>query len=128
MSVNDSQFNNRRRYVRVLYSQKVICDAILRQDDQEPVKLSEPLEFKAIDVSVIGIGMLSPNIIEEGTILFFKYKLDSISYNVKAQVVYCIPEENLYRIGVEFMSPDVNLENHIKRLVAKLSLRSIGTD
>ena len=120
-----SELYSRRKYVRVLYSQEILCDTIFNPGSEEPIKISKPLKFTCVDIGMGGIGILSNNEFEIDTIFSFNLCIDSIIYEISAKVIYCIPYGEIYRVGVEFLSLSSNLEDHIKRLVARLSFSGL---
>lgn len=116
---------DRRLYARALYMQKAECNTLYESLDSEPVTLEEPMKFMIIDLSLGGIGIISEKEILTGTILSFKLLLDSISYDIKCQVVYCFENSGKYRAGLKIVDEDKNFIRHLKIFVARLTLQSM---
>lgn len=123
MSNYSSSKFNRRKFVRASYPQEVKCKKVCRPESNTVIELSEPLDLLSVDLSLGGISFTSNTEIEEGTILNFNYTIDITTYELSTIVVYCIPFNNSYRIGVEFTSLDKDLEEHIKKVVARLTYK-----
>ena len=121
----NSQPSERRKYIRVFFSQDISCDTVLNPNTQEATKLQKPLSFTTTNISLGGISILSDIYIEESSILYFKIDIDSIWYDIAIKVIYCASGKDTYFIGGEFVSPTNNLIDHIKRLVTRLSFGSL---
>jgi hypothetical protein len=52
-----------------------------------------------------------------------KLVLEKIEYVVKYRVVYCIPHEDKYRIGLKLYEKNNLYKRHLKIYIAKLSLQ-----
>lgn len=119
----DEQFlADRRLFVRVRYFQQIECSVRYEAADGDPVPLAEPIKLSIIDISAGGIGAICDHEIDIGTILPLKLVLDDISYEIKYKVVYCIANDDKFRIGLKIVQKDKTFARHLKIYVAKLSL------
>lgn len=125
MDNNIEQFINRRKYVRVLYTQDILCDSFILPNEDETVELAEPFKFRAVDISVSGMGITSYYSVDVGTIIIFPYMIDTIKYEIRARVVYCVHDKDQYHMGIDFLSTDKKFEEHIKRFVTRLSFNGL---
>jgi len=114
----------RRMYVRTLYTQRIECNTISKDIDSEPYILKKPLSFMITDISLGGIGMVSDYRVDVGSVLSFKIFLDHIPYEIKCEVVYCFENEGKYRAGLKLVEKNKEFINHLKIMVARLSLYS----
>lgn len=124
MSNYSSSNFDRRNFVRVSYSQEVKCEKICAPNSDTVIELSKPLDLLSVDLSLGGISLESNSEIDKGTLLTFNYKIESTIYELSTIVVYCIPYNNIYRIGVEFTSLSKDLEVQIKKIVTRLTYSS----
>jgi hypothetical protein len=122
--LDEKQLAERRMYVRTLYTQKIECNAISKDIASEPHLLKKPVTLMVTDISLGGIGIVSDYRVDIGSILFFKILLDHIAYEVKCEVIYCFENEGKYRAGLKLAEKDREFINHLKILVARLSLCS----
>jgi hypothetical protein len=113
---------DRRLFVRVRYVQGLTCDTVYEDIGKEPVRLSRPLEFMAVDLSVAGIGIICEHEIETGMILGIRMPLDGIPYDIKCKVIYCIPLDGKYRAGLKIAGKDKPFIKHLKIFVARTTL------
>lgn len=125
MNNNDIESSNRRKFIRVKFSQRVLCNTVINPGDQNPTKLITSYILTATNISLGGLAMLCYDLIVPDTILFFILDIDTIPYDVVGRVIYCIPTEDLFQVGVEFESLSPQLEDHIKRFVARQSLSGL---
>jgi hypothetical protein len=113
-----------RLFVRIRYIQKVTCTMVYEDIEKEPCELDEPLQLMIVDISVGGIGVICEQEIEVGMILGITIILDNIPYDVKYEVVYCIPMDDKFRIGLKIAQRDKVFMRHLKIFVARISLTS----
>lgn len=121
--MDENLLADRRLYVRVIYMQKIECNAILEAIGSKPAVLTKPMVFTVIDISIGGIGIISECEINVGMILAFKLTLDNIAYEIKCEVVYCFPNDDKFRAGLKMVEKDKCFIRHLKILVARLSLQ-----
>ncbi len=114
---------DRRLFVRVRYFAEVLCNRIYRTENDEPEVLPYPFSLSIIDISSGGIGAISDEDIEIDSVLPVKLVLEKIEYVVRYRVVYCIPHEGKYRIGLKLNEKNNIFKRHLKIYVAKLSLQ-----
>ena len=114
----------RRLFARVRHVQRIFCDVIYEDIDKEPVRLSTPLQFMTVDISVAGIGIVCDHEIETGRILGIRITLDRIPYEIKCRVIYCIPLDGKFRAGLKIAEMDRQFMQHIKIFVARTLLTS----
>lgn len=122
MNDNYNQFEERRKYVRALYSQDILFDTVIFEGDAQPTQLKKPVKFKTRDISVSGLGVICTADIDLNTEIFFTLDLDGKKYDVKARVIYSDQVMSEYNLGLEFISPEERLIEHIKKLVTRLTL------
>ncbi|MDP4093204.1 MAG: PilZ domain-containing protein [Bacillota bacterium] len=122
----DQQFlTDRRLFVRVRYFLQVECRERYEEDCPEPVQLKNPIKISIIDISSGGVGAVCEHEIPIGTILPIKLLLEGTAYEIKYKVVYCIQNDDKFRIGLKIEQKDRIYCEHLKIYVAKLSLRAI---
>lgn len=114
---------DRRLFVRVRYFAEVLCNKIYRSGNDEPEVLPYPFSLSIIDISSGGIGAISDEEIEIDSVLPVKLVLEKIEYIVRYRVVYCIPHEGKYRIGLKLNEKNNIFKRHLKIYIAKLSLQ-----
>lgn len=114
---------DRRLFVRVRYFAEVLCNKIYRSGNNEPEILSCPFALSIIDISSGGIGAIGDEEIEIDSVLPIKLVLEKIEYVVRYRVVYCIPHEGKYRIGLKLNEKNNIFKRHLKIYIAKLSLQ-----
>ncbi|MCX7709806.1 MAG: PilZ domain-containing protein [Clostridia bacterium] len=120
--VDPKYLAEKRLFVRVRYIQRIDCRMFCPSLSEEPQKLTEPFGFTVFDVSMGGIGAISEHPKSEGDILVFKLNLDHLSYEVKCEVVYSIPIDNVFRLGFRILTKDKDFIKHLKLFVARISL------
>ncbi len=126
MDKNFNGLGDKRKYVRVLYTQEISCDTFILSNDEEPTILEKPFKFTTVDLSIRGMGVNCQYSIDVDTVIFFSFVIDNTKYNIKARITYCVYENGLYHMGLDFIYADEGFEPHVKRLVARLSLNNIN--
>ncbi len=116
---------DRRLFVRIRYMHSVACKTILEQPEGGPVTLPKPLNITISDLSMGGIGIICNGPIETGTIILLPLILDSIPYEVNCEVVYCIHNDDKFRIGLRIIKKDKQFIRHFKIYIARISLENM---
>lgn len=128
---NDWQINSlidkdylaeKRLFVRVRYFRPFECRMFCTSPDAEPEKLDSILKLTMFDLSMGGIGAICDVSVPKDDILFFPLLLDHMTYDVKCQVVYCIPIDHVFRLGLRILTREKQFIKHLKLYVARLSL------
>lgn len=122
--IDEVQRADLRLFVRIRHLQKVTCSMAYEDISKEPYELDRPLELMIVDMSVGGIGVICEHEIDVGRILGVPIILDTIPYNVKCEVVYCIPLDGKFRAGLKIAHKDKLFMRHLKIFVARISLTS----
>ncbi len=113
-----------RLFVRIRYMQKVTCSIAYEDITKEPYELDKPIDLMIIDISVGGIGVICENEIDVGSILGIPIILDKIPYDIKCEVVYCIPVDGKFRAGMKIAHKTRAFMRHLKIFVARIALTS----
>lgn len=113
-----------RLFVRIRHMQKITCSTVYEDITKEPFELEKPLELMTVDISVGGIGVMCEHEIDVGSILGIQIILDTIPYDIKCEVIYCIPMDGKFRAGLKIAQKDKSFMRHLKIFVARISLTS----
>lgn len=86
--------------------------------------LHEPQKVAIADVSVVGLGVVSPLFLPKGAILESKVESAVFNFdrpmNIKGEVRYCRPaQEGRYKVGVKFIEVESDALQKIKEYVTK---------
>lgn len=122
--LSEKQLADRRLYVRVRYIQRIECNKVFDNIEEEPVLLAKPIVFIISDLSMGGIGIISDHFINIGKIFAIQIKLDSIPYEIKCEAVYCIKNDDKFRAGLRVVQKDKSFIRHLKIFIARISLTS----
>ena len=120
--IDEEQRANLRLFVRIRYMQKVTCSTAYEDITKETYELDRPLELMIVDLSVGGIGVICEHEIDVGRILEIHIILDAIPYDIKCEVVYCIPIDGKFRAGLKIAHKDKCFMRHLKIFIARISL------
>lgn len=123
--LDEQTLADRRLFVRIRHMRRVICKAIFEHPEGEPVTLKKPLDITISDLSMGGIGIICEEQINIGKILLLPLILDSILYEVKCEVVYCIRNDDKFRIGLRIIKRDKQFIRHLKIFIARISLENM---
>ncbi|MCX7749686.1 MAG: PilZ domain-containing protein [Clostridia bacterium] len=119
--LDEEALTEKRRYVRVRYIQRIECSCLSENMQAEPKKLAKPVILNMFDISLGGIGAVCEEEIKKGSVLYIYINLDQLPYEVKCEVMYCVPVDNSYRIGLSLIREDKAFIRHLKVIVARLS-------
>ncbi len=86
--------------------------------------LREPQKVTVVDVSTIGLGLVSPVFLPKGAILVINMESAIFSFdkpiNIKGEVRYCKPsQEGRYKVGIKFIEVESDVLQKIKEYVTK---------
>lgn len=121
-SIDKDFMAEKRLFVRVRYFHPLECRMKYIDPDADPLRLESVLHLTMFDLSMGGIGAICEEPIPQNEILLFPLQLDHLTYDIKCQVVYCIPIDKVYRLGFRILSKDKDFIKHLKLFVARLSL------
>lgn len=122
--LDEKQIADRRLYVRVRHLQRIECSTVSDSIEVEPVLLTRPIVIIISDISMGGIGIICEQEISIGKILVIQLTLDSIPYEIKCEVIYCIQNDDKFRAGLKIVHKDKHFIKHLKIFVARISLNS----
>ena len=122
--IDEVQRADLRLFVRIRYMQKVTCSTVYEDITKEPHELDKPLELMIVDISVGGIGVICEHEIDVGRVFGMPITLDGIAYDIKCEVVYCIPIEGKFRAGFKIVQKEKRFMRHLKIFIARISLTS----
>lgn len=120
--LSEKQLADRRFYVRVRYFQRIECYTTFDSIEEEPILLTQPIEFIISDLSMGGIGIICDQAISIGKILAIQLTLDTIPYDVKCEVVYCVQNDDKFRAGLKIVKREKHFIKHLKIFIARISL------
>ena len=123
--LDEKQLADRRLYVRVRHIQRIECNKVFDNIEVEPVLLTQPIVFIISDLSMGGIGIICEHGISIGKIFAIQLTLDTIPYEIKCEVVYCIQNDDKFRVGLKIVQKDKLFIRHLKLFVARISLTSM---
>ena len=104
--------------------QSLESSAMSESREKELASVAPPLKFTMIDISMGGIGIICDEPLKKGINMAFPIILDNMKYDVVYEVVYCIPINGKYRIGLKLARKDKAYTHHLKIYVARISLTS----
>lgn len=122
--LSEKQLADRRLYVRIRHIQKIECNRIYENIEDEPILLSKPMDIITSDLSMGGIGIICDYELNIGGILGIQLTLDSIQYDIKCEVIYCIANDDKFRCGLKVVQKDKQFIKHLKIFIARLSLKN----
>lgn len=120
--LSEKQLADRRLFVRIRHMQWVECHIIFDNIKSEPSLLDRPLVFIINELSMAGIGIICDNAISIGKILAFQFIIDNIPYDIKCEVIYCIPNDDKFRACLKVVQRDKRFIRHLKIFIARTSL------
>ena len=91
--------------------------------DQNGKKLSQGMG-KALDISIGGMLLETPDPIAAGQISLMAVDKDDNLLEIKAELVYCVKSDSgKYRAGVKFSGPESDVVTFVKRLIKEYNHR-----
>lgn len=120
--LSEKQLADRRLFVRIRHMQWVECHIIFDNIKSEPSLLDQPLVFIINELSMAGIGIICDHAISIGKILAFQFIIDNIPYDIKCEVIYCIPNDDKFRACLKVVQRDKRFIRHLKIFIARTSL------
>lgn len=120
--LSEKQLADRRLFVRIRHIQWVECHIVFDNIKSEPFLLDKPLVFIINELSMAGIGIICDHAISIGKILAFQFTIDNIPYDIKCEVIYCIPNDDKFRACLKVVQRDKRFMKHLKIFIARTSL------
>lgn len=121
-SIDKDYLAEKRLFVRVRYIQHMECKISHMDPEESPHEPDRLMRFTIFDISMGGIGAICEEPVAKDSILVFSLQLDHMFYEINCQVIYCIPIDNVFRLGLKILTKEKNFVKHLKLFVARLSL------
>jgi hypothetical protein len=81
----------------------------------------DAIRVRACDISLSGLGLLSPEIFEEGEILGLRLQLGFAGFleeaKLRGRVCYTHLKDSAYAIGIEFVEMEADLINKLRHFL-----------
>lgn len=111
----DKNFVEMRKSNRIDYFSEIYCSKSIFNGEIE--EYSEPLQLSLINISSMGLGIVSDKLFEKGSVLELNIKLEEVSYDkVTAKVMWNTKKGDSYRHGLEIINISGRLYSHLSRL------------
>lgn len=124
MTDRDLLADERRRFVRINYnSTALIKEALI---DNIPISFKNPLKLTTLNISLGGIGAMVDNELPVNSEFEMSLTTESDPLSIMGKIVYCDKKEDCYRVGIDFVSPNKDLRQAIKKIVLKSTARNQG--
>ncbi|MGE5631202.1 MAG: PilZ domain-containing protein [Caulobacteraceae bacterium] len=111
----DKSYENLRKSKRIDYYAKIYCTKYTANGETKD--LEKPLELILLNISTVGLGIISETSFEIGTVLVLNIKLEEKNYQkVSARVIWNIKKGDMYRQGLEIINISGKLFTHLGKL------------
>lgn len=103
---NGGYMNDRklRRHYRAKFFTEV--QALNYPKGSQDKSNAKQLELVVLNLSIDGVGILSKECIEKGSIVTFTLYLGGIGHEIMGYVTFCRKIGEMYRVGLKLVSPD----------------------
>lgn len=93
-----------RQHYRAKYFNEV--QALNYPKDSQDKSLAKHMELVVLNLSIDGIGVLSREKLQPGSIVTFVLYLGGIGHEIMGYVTFCMKIGEMYRAGLKLISPD----------------------
>lgn len=106
-------YNEGRIHQRISYREKINIFQYYNNNGSL-IKLTKAMEMVIIDISIGGIGGISNEMLEYGSVIEFTLYLEKIPYPVLAKIVWVDNNVRYYKYGLEIIGHNNMMFRHLK--------------